>query len=48
MYTTQHAELDKFVSSSFTTPMTAAAARVYAPILEDYSGNPWLVALWHG
>jgi hypothetical protein len=47
-YTTQHAELDKFVPSLFTTPMTAAAARVYAPILEDYSGNPWLVVLWHG
>jgi hypothetical protein len=48
MYTNQHVDLETFVPSSFTTPMTATAARVYAPIMEDYTGNPWLVILWHG
>jgi len=47
-YTNQHGEFDKFVPFSFTTPITAAAARVYAPIIDDYMGNPWLVVLWHG
>jgi hypothetical protein len=27
---------------SFTTPMCAAAARVHAPLPEDYADNPWL------
>ena len=47
-YTNQHVDLETFVPFSFTTPMTAAAARVYAPLIEDYLGNPWLVVLWHG
>jgi hypothetical protein len=47
-YSDHHIDLDTFVPSSFTTPITAAAARAYAPIHEDYSGNPWLVVLWHG
>jgi hypothetical protein len=46
-YTNQHVDLDRFVPEWFTTPTTAAAARVYAPIADDYMGNPWLVALWH-
>ena len=47
MYATQQVDLDTFVPESFTTPKTAAAARVYAPIVDDYMGNPWLVVLWH-
>jgi hypothetical protein len=47
-YTNQHVDFENFVPLSFTTPMTAAAARVYAPIIDDYRGNPWLVILWHG
>ena len=47
-YTNQHVDVEKFVPFSFTTPMTAAAARIFAPITEDYMGNPWLVVLWHG
>ena len=47
MYTNQQVDLDTFVPESFTTPTTAAAARVYAPIADDYMGNPWLVVLWH-
>ena len=47
-YTDHNMDLDTFVPSSFTTPMTAAAARAYAPNHADYSGNPWLLVLWHG
>jgi hypothetical protein len=47
-YTNQHVDMDQFIPVSFTTPMTAAAARVYTPLLEDYMGNPWWVVLWHG
>ena len=47
-YTSEQLDIATFVPSSFTTPMTAAAARVFAPTLADYSGNPWLPILWHG
>ena len=47
-YANQQVDLDAFVPESFTTPKTAAAARVYAPIVDDYMENPWLVVLWHG
>jgi hypothetical protein len=47
MYTNQHVTLETFMPSSFTTPTTAAAARIYAPLIDDYIGNPWLVVLWH-
>jgi hypothetical protein len=40
--------LDKFVPSSFTNPLTAAAARVYAPLRSDYADNPWIQILGHG
>ena len=40
--------LDKFVPSSFTTPITAAAARVHAPIPSDYADNAWIPILGHG
>jgi hypothetical protein len=45
MYTNQHTDTETFVPISFTTPMTAAAARVHAPLKEDYLGNPWLIIL---
>jgi hypothetical protein len=47
-YTNQHTDIETFVPILFTTPMTAADARVYAPLKEDYLGNPWLIVLWHG
>jgi hypothetical protein len=47
-YTNQHTDIKTFLPISFTTLMTAAAARVYAPLKEDYLGNPWLIVLWHG
>ncbi len=40
--------LDKFFPSSFTTPLTAAAARVHAPLQSDYADNPWITILGHG
>ena len=40
--------LEQFVPSSFTTPLTAAAARVHAPLRSDYANNPWLPILGHG
>jgi hypothetical protein len=40
--------IDTFVPTSFTTPLTAAAARVFAPLTDDYLDNPWTPILWHG
>jgi hypothetical protein len=47
-YARNDAYLDKSVPSSFTTPITAAAARVHAPLLSDYADNPWIPILGHG
>jgi hypothetical protein len=48
-YTDQFVDIERHVPKSFTTPMCAAAARVHAPLPEDYAGNPWLIVLlWHG
>jgi hypothetical protein len=41
-------KIDLFVPASFTTPITTAAARVYAPIKSDYQHNPWLAVIAHG
>ena len=27
--------------------LSAATARVFAPLHEDYVGNPWLIVIWH-
>jgi hypothetical protein len=40
-------DLDLFVPHSFTTPLTAAAACVYAPIASDYVHSPYLRILGH-
>ena len=47
-YIDDHMPLDQMTPMSITTPITAAAARVYAPLKEDYAGNPWLPIIWHG
>jgi hypothetical protein len=47
-YARNDAYLAKFVPSSFTTPMTAAAARVHAPFPSDYADNPWIPTHGHG
>jgi hypothetical protein len=40
-------DIDCFLPDSFTTPMTAKAARIYAPTHDNVKGNPWLIVLWH-
>ncbi len=40
-------DIDTFVPDTFTTPTTARAARIHAPILEDIKDNPWLIVIWH-
>ena len=47
-YTDHDIELARYVPTTFTTPMTAAAARISAPIVDDYVGNPSTIILWHG
>jgi hypothetical protein len=41
-YTTDNVAYERFVPESFTTPTCAVAARVHAPLPEDYADNPWL------
>ena len=47
-YTNHSIDLDLYVPESFTTPITATAARVYAPTPADYQHSPWLSILGHG
>ena len=47
-YGNTHVDIDKFVPSTFTTPMTARAARFFVPSHDDVRGNPWLVILCFG
>jgi hypothetical protein len=48
LYSNHTIDVDRFTPHSFTTPLTAAAACIYAPIKKDYSYSPWLHALGHG
>ena len=41
-------KIDLFVPASFTTPITARAARVYCPLAVDYCNSPWLSILCMG
>jgi hypothetical protein len=41
-------DITHFVPPLFTTPTTAAAACIHAPILSDFKHNPWLVIIGHG
>ena len=41
-YTNDTSAFARLVPETFTTPMCAAAARVHAPLPEDYADNPWL------
>ncbi len=45
-YSNKFLDIDRFVPDSFTTPMTVAAARIWAPQHEDVQDNPWLPILW--
>jgi hypothetical protein len=40
--------VESFIPRSFTTPITAAAARVHAPVPADYIGHPWIPIVEHG
>ncbi len=40
--------IDKFVPNTYTTPLTAQAARVHCPHKEDYHSNPWLKIICMG
>jgi hypothetical protein len=46
-YGDHYKDIDSFVPESFTTPITARAARIFAPNIDDIQGNPWLLVLWH-
>jgi hypothetical protein len=46
-YNNRHPDVDRFLPSSFTTPMTAMAARMFVPTHDKIRGNPWLLILWH-
>jgi hypothetical protein len=41
-------DIETYVPSTYRTPMTAAAARICAPIYHDYVGSPWVIVIWHG
>ncbi len=47
-YNDHDSAIDTYVPTSFTTPLTAAAARVFAPLPDNYLDNPWTPILWHG
>jgi hypothetical protein len=40
-------DVNKFVPTLFTTPMTGKAARLFVPTHNDVWGNSWLPILWH-
>jgi hypothetical protein len=40
-------DVEHFVPISFTTPLTARAARLFVPSHDNIRGNPWLTILWH-
>jgi hypothetical protein len=46
--TNQKIDIDLFTPETFTTPLTVAAARVYAPLKDDYQDSPWLIVIGHG
>jgi hypothetical protein len=46
-YKNHSIDMDKYTPHSFTTPTTAAAARVCAPLRDDYMTSPWLPTIWH-
>ncbi len=36
-----------YLPETFTAPITAKAARIFAPTLETIKRNPWLIVIWH-
>jgi hypothetical protein len=41
-------DIDKFIPTSFTTPLTAHVVRIHAPLKEDLQRNPWVCILCMG
>jgi hypothetical protein len=48
MYTDNYVETAHVVPDSFTTSITARAARTHVSRHKDFAGNPWLIVLYHG
>ncbi len=44
-YGDHYKDIDSFMPESFTTPITARAARIFAPNIDYIQGNPWLAVL---
>jgi hypothetical protein len=40
-------DIESHVPDLFTTPTTARAARIHAPLPDDIKDKPWLVFIWH-
>ncbi len=47
MYGNTYTDIDQYVPASFTIPLTAKAARIFAPTHKEIQGHPWLRVLWH-
>jgi hypothetical protein len=46
-YGDNYNNLNQYVPETFTTPITAKAARILTPLFDKMHGNPWLIILWH-
>ena len=40
-------DITRYTPPTFTAPITATAARIFAPTQNIIKGNPWLSILWH-
>jgi hypothetical protein len=40
-------DIGSYIPETFTAPITATAARMFAPHIDKIRGNPWLIILWH-
>jgi hypothetical protein len=47
-YANHSVDIDKYTPQSFTTPLTAAAAQIHAPLWDNYTTSPWLPIIGHG
>ncbi len=45
-YGNTYPDINRFVPSSFTTPLSAKSARMFVPTPDLIRGNPWLPILW--
>ena len=46
-YNCTYPDVNRFVPSTFTTPITAKIATMFVLTHDDIQGNPWLPILWH-